>query len=166
LRIPRFLKPNKTKRLAAEALRVLLGNLEKTEAEREHFRPGYFGRAYGGPVKNVTGILLCDTLLRDLNWALRDRAGAEFEISATRTILALHSFQNETGKLPSRLVELAPRYLETVPSDPWDGKPLRYSREKRILWSVGEDLEDEGGVVPEEEDCHWENWEPTVRIDS
>ena len=35
--------------------------------------------------------------------------------------------------------------VEAVPLDPFDGQPLRYSKERRIIWSVGENLRDDGG---------------------
>ncbi|HOY63949.1 MAG TPA: hypothetical protein PK745_12320, partial [bacterium] len=32
-----------------------------------------------------------------------------------------------------------------VPIDPFDGSPLRYDKEKRAVYSVGQNLIDEGG---------------------
>ncbi len=43
------------------------------------------------------------------------------------------------------LAELVPRYLREVPTDPFDRESLRYSPAKRIVYSVGVDLEDQGG---------------------
>ena len=40
-----------------------------------------------------------------------------------------------------------PEYLGAVPTDPLDGQPLRYSKEKRCLWSIGWDLVDDGPPV-------------------
>ena len=68
------------------------------------------------------------------------------EVSATRVILALRAFELETGELPSSLTALVPRYLDAIPSDAFDGQPLRYSREQRKLWSVGSNRVDDGGV--------------------
>ncbi|MEN9361502.1 MAG: hypothetical protein RL095_3037 [Verrucomicrobiota bacterium] len=36
--------------------------------------------------------------------------------------------------------------LQEIPIDPWDGKPLRYDGKRGILWSVGDNLTDEGGT--------------------
>jgi hypothetical protein len=47
--------------------------------------------------------------------------------------------------LPESLSELVPKYLPKVPIDPFDGKPLRYSKEKGIIYCVGKDLKDSGG---------------------
>jgi len=62
--------------------------------------------------------------------------------------LALHMFWQEHGRYPETLSDLVPRYLPTVPKDPFDGKPLRYRRDKNgfRVWSIGTDLKDDGGV--------------------
>jgi hypothetical protein len=46
------------------------------------------------------------------------------------------------------LEELVPEYLEAVPIDPFDDKPIKYKRTEPgyVLWIVGEDGEDNGGV--------------------
>jgi hypothetical protein len=67
------------------------------------------------------------------------------EVSATSLILALRAFELETGELPSSLTALVPRYLDAVPSDAFDGQPLRYSREQRKIWSVGSNRVDDQG---------------------
>ena len=50
------------------------------------------------------------------------------------------------GNLPETLQALVPDYLPAVPRDPFDGQPFRYSTERRIIYSVGEDLTDDGGT--------------------
>jgi len=35
--------------------------------------------------------------------------------------------------------------LDQVPTDDFDGQPLRYSRERKIVYSVGRNLKDDGG---------------------
>jgi hypothetical protein len=37
--------------------------------------------------------------------------------------------------------------LEAVPIDPFSDEPLRYSRERRLVWSVGANETDEGGTA-------------------
>ena len=48
-----------------------------------------------------------------------------------------------------------PEYLDTVPEDPFDGKPLRYKRLPKgyVVYSIGWDGKDDGGdeKVPEEQ---------------
>jgi len=65
-------------------------------------------------------------------------------IRLTRTSLLLRAWMLEhDGKPPDSLDALVPDYLPELPVDPYDGKPLRYDKEK--VWSVGEDLKDDGG---------------------
>lgn len=81
-----------------------------------------------------------------------------FEESRTRlrTILrllqvevGLRRFEMDHSDHPTRLSELAPRYLPSVPDDPYDGQPLRYKRLKagHRLYSVGPNIVDNGGQV-------------------
>jgi len=51
----------------------------------------------------------------------------------------------KTGELPGTLDALVPDYIDKIPSDDFDGEPMRYSAEKKIIYSVGEDLNDDGG---------------------
>lgn len=56
----------------------------------------------------------------------------------------MKAYKMKTGHLPATLEDLVPAYLEEVPLD-IDQKPLRYSRDKKVLYSIGMDLEDDGG---------------------
>jgi hypothetical protein len=68
------------------------------------------------------------------------------DAAATAVLLTLRAYQLENGALPGSLGDLVPRYLECVPADPQDGEPLRYSRERGVVYSVGDDSVDEGGA--------------------
>jgi hypothetical protein len=91
--------------------------------------------------------------------------------------LALRLYQAETGRPAEKLTELVPKYLPSVPLDPYDGRPFRYRLSRGetldwppedfqfgtgnaydprpvpvgqgILWSVGADNTDDGGHVQE-----------------
>ena len=54
------------------------------------------------------------------------------------------------GELPETLDELVSEYIDSVPIDGYDGKPLRYSKEKKIIYTIGHNLKDTGGPDPEE----------------
>ena len=51
--------------------------------------------------------------------------------------------------MPETLDELVPEYFESVPLDDFDGKPMKYSKEKRVVYAVGTDLTDNGGIGQE-----------------
>ena len=69
-------------------------------------------------------------------------------------LLLLKAYQLDHGHLPATLDALVPDYLAQVPADPFDGKPMRYSAERKIVYSVGENLTDEAGkeTVPQMQD--------------
>jgi hypothetical protein len=64
------------------------------------------------------------------------------------TAFAVESFRNETGRLPEKLEELAPKYFEEVPEDPFTGLELAYRRTEKgyVIYSVGSDRTDNGGL--------------------
>lgn len=63
-----------------------------------------------------------------------------------RMIVALKIYEKKHKALPASLgVLVAENLLTEEPKDLVDGKPLRYSRELRRLWSIGADEKDDGG---------------------
>jgi len=73
------------------------------------------------------------------------RARAHLELA--KTALAIERYRLAGGKVPEQLEELVPQYLPAVPSDPFDGNPLRYRRTEPgyRLYSISEDGQDNGG---------------------
>ena len=63
------------------------------------------------------------------------------------TAIALARFRSAESRDPDQLSDLVPAYLPVIPVDSADGHPLRYRREGTgfILYSVGENLQDDGG---------------------
>jgi len=59
----------------------------------------------------------------------------------------MRAFKATEGRLPERLDELVPDFLDAVPLDPFDGKPMRFSPVKKVIYTVGEDLTDSGGTT-------------------
>jgi hypothetical protein len=56
-----------------------------------------------------------------------------------RLATALRCFQAENGRPAKKLAELIPKYLSSIPLDPYDGRPLRYrlSAGEEIAWPPG-----------------------------
>jgi hypothetical protein len=57
----------------------------------------------------------------------------------------LRAYQLTHGKLPENLDALVPEFLDKVPVDAFDGQPLHYSPDRKIVYSVGQNLKDDGG---------------------
>ena len=67
---------------------------------------------------------------------------------ATLCALAAERHRLKQGQLPAKLADLVPEFLPAVPTDPFDGQPLRMLErgEELVIYSVGKDLKDDGGV--------------------
>lgn len=86
--------------------------------------------------------------------ASRDRVAARRD--AFLVVIALELHRRRHGSYPQRLDELVPGTLPEVPPDPMDGRPMRYRPparpgERPMLYSVGCDGVDDGGVAPTSE---------------
>ncbi len=86
------------------------------------------------------------------NSAARPAEMASFRYRANheclRVFLAIRSFRaKHSGRLPDSISDLVPAILASLPVDPYNGQPLRFDRKKGLVWSVGENLRDDGGDV-------------------
>jgi hypothetical protein len=61
--------------------------------------------------------------------------------------LAAERYRRAHGRWPEDLERLTPEWLEAVPADPFDGRPLRSARlaDGLVIYSVGYDGKDDGG---------------------
>ncbi|MHC4813294.1 MAG: hypothetical protein ACYTGW_19865 [Planctomycetota bacterium] len=138
-----------TKKVLASGIRLAIKGLSNYEPGR---LPGLFEklarlRADTGKLTfNLVGVALCTRVLsKGILVPLRQVAKEDTYVAGLRTLLALKAWQVRNGELPGQLTELVPDFLNKVPTDPFDGGSLRYSRDKKIVYSVGEDQKDTGG---------------------
>lgn len=64
--------------------------------------------------------------------------------------IAIERYQLKNGKLPNTLNELVPIFIDKIPTDVIDGKPLRYCQMTEggyTLYSIGYNKVDDGGVT-------------------
>jgi len=68
-------------------------------------------------------------------------------LRTARAGLAVQRYRLATGAIPDMRSQLVPDYLDAVPKDPFDGNELRYKKREAglIIYSIGEDLSDDGG---------------------
>ena len=66
-------------------------------------------------------------------------------IECARSALAVKRLDLQQGRMPERLAELVPKFIESVPLDPFDGKPIRFRRVGNgfAVYSVGVNLTDD-----------------------
>jgi hypothetical protein len=69
-------------------------------------------------------------------------------LRAARVGLAIQRYRLTAGGLPDTLADLVPAYFDVIPTDPFDGNELRYQKRGAgfVIYSVGEDLNDDGGT--------------------
>ena len=68
----------------------------------------------------------------------------------TRLGCTLERFRRAKGGFPEKLDELVPAFIDAIPNDAFDGRPLRYRRNADggyDLWSIGQDRKDDGGIM-------------------
>lgn len=72
--------------------------------------------------------------------------------------LAMHRYWQDRGEWPRGLGELLPNYLAAIPADPVTGTPLLFAIRDNspVVYSVGADGDDDGGVWPTVEDKSWQ----------
>ncbi len=146
-----YFKPNKTKLLLAESTRKQIEEIGQLCGEIEDIRS--LGLAPANPVtfyitENAIGRILHDSAMTGLTpLIMSSKCQGNLLVSATQTMIAIKMYKNDTNNYPSSLEELVPNYLSSIPIDPFDGNPLRYSAENRIIYSVGIDMKDSGGSI-------------------
>ena len=117
-------------------------------------RPAWMEKLFGPPAlveqDPVNGVVCI--LLPSLGGArtLEDRSVMHFRL--VKVAVALAAFKAGTGAYPEKLIELGGEYFKAVPEDMFAQGPLTYRRTDKgyLLYSIGENAVDDGGVEDEE----------------
>lgn len=149
-----FFKPNATKRLYAEFFRFLIDQKASKDYARDYFSsttpyPREIENAKWFTI-NKTGKRMVEAMDPAYGKVEYDRFFAQSLYQATQLLVALKCYKMEHGELPDSLNDLVPKYLREVPKDPFDGKNVRYSKKKKMIWFVGHDLTDASGASDSE----------------
>jgi hypothetical protein len=71
------------------------------------------------------------------------------DVAALRLKIALRLYEQKHGQLPDDLGALVPEFIKAMPIDPFSAKPYRYSKAKKLIWSVGPDgVDNDGNSLP------------------
>lgn len=85
------------------------------------------------------------------------------EREAVRAVLAAIIFERQKEQLPDSLNDLVEgKILLRAPWDHFANAPLKYSKAQRLIWSVGEDSEDDNGEGST--DAQWSGLDATWKI--
>lgn len=122
----------------------------KADEAQQRMVSGQFERLRYAPLPEITASFSRASYLYEVATLKRD---------ATLTAIALELYHRRRGAYPAALAELVPQFLPSVPLDRYDGRPLKYRLEsgKPLLYSVGVDRDDDGGVLPKNASKRWAN---------
>jgi hypothetical protein len=90
---------------------------------------------------------------------------AQAHLDLARVAIALERFRLAHGEFPDSLDVLAPQFLDPIPHDVINGQPLHYRRTNDgqfVLYSVGWNETDDGGVVVHRKDNEGRNESPSM----
>ena len=76
---------------------------------------------------NVLGRVFFNMAMPRYEKILTKRCESDFHVAAVAVAAALAAYRLDHKRNPAALSELVPRYLASVPADPFTGKPLLYS---------------------------------------
>ena len=145
-----YYKPNKTAELFMEVFKNLLQNsFANSYAQVNHpqrksspwYSMLFMENRYGIMMAGIPGISLDSVFSKKFE--------EHFSVRTTQILLALKAYKRDNGRLPDSLNNLVPVYISALPQDPFDGKMMKYSADKRVVYSTGKDFVDNEGDISE-----------------
>jgi hypothetical protein len=89
---------------------------------------------------NFVGSRLTDNHVSTWLKSLNSLPLVYFRGRALSVKIAIHRWQaDHSGGIPDTLDQLVPKYLASIPADPWNGNPLMWDRGSQIIYAVGSD---------------------------
>lgn len=107
----------------------------------------FIGSVKKNLIGNAVGVRLYSEVMPNFVRSMEKLSFYEAQMNTLSAKIALLRYFNKHKQLPRTLVVLVPEYIPAVPRDPFDGKSIRYDPEKKIVYSVGYNLKDDGGVA-------------------
>jgi hypothetical protein len=91
---------------------------------------------------------------------------AQARVAQAALTVERYRLANE-GKLPENLSLLVPRFMPSVPVDPFDGQPLRYKRLESgyVVYCIGADGKDDGGMERPPKAKEGDPWDITFIVE-
>lgn len=147
--VPDYLfQPHRTREIFATEYRKLIRSAPQVYVESEVtdvewlYGKDQIKRRLGN---NAIGLIFVNIMLPSMDRLLVTKYKSECRRVVLQLQVGLRQFQIEKGSFPQTLEALVPGYLPVIPTDPFDGQPLRYDPERKLIYSVGENGTDEGG---------------------
>ena len=79
---------------------------------------------------------------------------------SAQTAVAIARYRLANSKLPKKLSDLVPAYMEKIPIDPFSGQDIIYrlDNESYTVYSVGDDQKDDKGFVESKDKIKNKDW--------
>ena len=156
-----FFRTERTRAILARAFRANLAALRAGEPLDEsvaRHAPSTIEMLITGNAEGMKQIRLYDSM-NVLEPIFREEPRIDDAFAITAIGLRLHLIAR--GTLPETLAALVPEFLPALPADPFDpgGAPLRWNRETRFLWSIGQS---QNRTQVPSETTPWMGWEDFV----
>jgi len=127
-------------------LDFVMGLTMSSNMDRENRKKWKQLEKLGRKQPNIFGKLMLAMIIPVGDKLLENSVKFRTKINLTRALVALHLYRRDTGNWPESLEDVRMKsLLPDPPIDFFTGKPVLYSREKGMLWSVGADGKDDGG---------------------
>jgi hypothetical protein len=145
--------PNRTKAMLADRHRALIENASLPYAKNIDLPfHSTLDRKGSSSIKILTSPNAVGKIILRMWPSFRCVLMKAYEMQAlsngTMLVLALNRYRMDVGNLPDDLLSLIPDYLESIPRDPYDGDALRYSRERGIVYTIGNNPKYYGATLP------------------
>lgn len=147
-----YFDTNETKSYTAHDIRLSLNNsLKQCHEESEEYIPPFLDDTNDLKMlsaENSLGKIIHKTTSAQID--LRDGwCKLDVQTAATQTLLGIKAFVTDSNNYPDTLEELIPTYLPQIPTDPYSNSPIKYSKERKIIYSIGNDFIDNDGISEE-----------------
>ncbi len=142
-----YIRPNKTKELFSDITRFRETQIEKPCSILEKEGKEEFSLIKSYFTENAIGKNLANVVKSSLSSVPVKLCQENFNVAGTYLLFAMRLYQLENGSLPPSLDALVPKYAAVLPADPYTGQAFRYSPEKKIIYSIGIDMQDSGGAT-------------------
>jgi hypothetical protein len=146
-----FFKTNETLSLFASAFRDLRDEVTRPPYTRLSVTPSPTGRANLRSTRfyhpNSNGETYFRNHIIPHLQLPQNHSLAQAQHGLVRCLFAIRRFVADRHTLPAQLNDLTPKYLNTLPQDPFSGEPFQYDPARGLLFSVGTNLIGEGGKL-------------------
>jgi len=139
--LPYYFQPQRTKENVARVYRQIIQEAEKSCVDyepivyRRELALPIFREAYFTP--NLVGRTLEKHVIIPSTGFIEKRCADEVNVGLTEVLVGLETYKKSRGVYPQTLDELVPRYLASLPKDPFSGEGFYYDRAQGIVASIG-----------------------------